>query len=142
MRLNKIPILLKMSCDSHSYDNKYEKKEIRVELKKVIEDMDGPQKIIINPQDELLFDSEIEGKKKLNKKKIYEALSIVYSYSKALAYRLSFDGDLTGSLEFKDENGKEENGSSGFKISEKKEPSKKEETSPQKSVIDELDDLF
>ncbi len=75
---------------------------IASELKILIDDMNSEQLYIINPQDELKFDSHIEGHKKIHNKKIYEAFFIVYSYARALSYRLGPAGDLAGSGEFDD----------------------------------------
>jgi len=77
--------------------------KLNAELKIIIDDMEGPQKIILNPQDSIIFDQAIEGKKNLNGKKIYEAINIIYYYTLALIFRLSYDGDLSGDLEFSDD---------------------------------------
>lgn len=66
------------------------------ELKVLIDDMNGQQLIIANPQDILNFESEIEGEKKLIGKKVYECIYLTHCFAAALAYRLSIDGDLSG----------------------------------------------
>ena len=101
------------------------------ELAGLVKDNDEKQKYILNPQDVLEFSYDIEGDKKLNNTKIYEALIAVHSYTSALAYRLGPAGDLSGKLEFSrsdippdssDETGKEKNESG--------------------SILDELDDIL
>ena len=77
--------------------------QVTEELQVLLEDMNSHQIYIENPQEELVFDPLIEGEKKINGKKIYEALYIVYCYALAFAYRLSQSGDLSGNLEFKKE---------------------------------------
>lgn len=66
------------------------------ELKVLIDDMNGQQLIVANPQDALNFESEIEGEKKLSGKKVYECIYLTYCFAGALAYRLSIGGDLAG----------------------------------------------
>jgi hypothetical protein len=103
------------------------------ELGGLIEDMNGEQKFISNPQDILEFSYEIEGDKKLKNRKIFEAVEIIYNYASAFVYRLSNDGDLSGKLEF-DENDKKtetESVNSGIK-----------KESGSESLFDELDDII
>jgi hypothetical protein len=98
----------------------------------LIDDMNGRMKFISNPQDILEFSYEIEGDKKLKNKKIYEAIEIIYNYASALSHRISSDGDLSGKLEF-DENEKQP------------EDKDSDETKPGKSgnsIFDELDDII
>jgi hypothetical protein len=112
--------------------------EISQELKVLLEDMNSHQLYIENPQDMLTFDPLIEGEKKINGKKIYEALTIVYCYALAFAHRLSQDGDLSGNLEFKKEEMDQlQNQSEGGPAS-----SEKQEKKAEKSVLDELDDMI
>jgi len=104
------------------------------EFKILIDDMESDQKIVENPQDELTFNTEIEGNRKLNKLKIYEAIHHAYYYASALAYRLGAEGDLSGDLEFKE--GEET-------LTDEKDTSQpQKEKEEEKSVIDELDDLL
>lgn len=103
-------------------------------LNVLIDDMNSRQKFISNPQDILEFSHEIEGEKKLKNKKIYEAIAIIFSYVSALSYRISSSGDLSGKLEFEDnEKGIEEEPENS---DEKKIPGKAE------SIFDELDDII
>lgn len=104
------------------------------EFKKLIDDMESDQKIVENPQEELTFNTEIEGNRKLNKLKIYEAINNAYYYASALAYRLGTEGDLSGDLEFRE-------GEETLTDERDTSQSQKEE-STEKSVIDELDDLL
>jgi len=110
--------------------------EIVQELEVLLEDMDGHQLYIENPQEVLTFDPLIEGEKKINGKKIYEALYLVYCYAFAFAYRLSLGGDLSGDLEFKKEEleqMRQQSEDAAAEESEKKEG---------KSVLEELDDML
>ena len=104
------------------------------ELGGLIEDMNGEQKFISNPQDILEFSYEIEGDKKLKNKKVFEAIEIIHNYASALAYRLSSEGDLSGKLEF-DEN---------EKVSDIKTDNYSETKTPsgEGSIFDELDDII
>jgi hypothetical protein len=54
------------------------------ELRKLVEDMNGPQKIVANPQDEIRFDNDIEGARKLSGKKVYEAIYLAYDTPRRL----------------------------------------------------------
>ncbi|HOD13415.1 MAG TPA: hypothetical protein PK307_00990 [Spirochaetota bacterium] len=112
--------------------------EITEELQVLLEDMNEHQIYIENPQDEIIFDPLIEGNKKSNGKKIYEALYIVYCYALAFAYRLSQNGDLSGNLEFKKEEMEQlqkQHKEISHEIQQKQEGEKK------KSVLEELDDM-
>ena len=114
--------------------------ETAEELSLLAEDMDNHQFHIENPQEELVFDPLIEGEKKLNKKKIYEAIYVVYCYALAFAYRLSHGGDLSGDLEFK----KEELELMQKQMEETSAPEKSEKAGDQtqKSILEQLDDLL
>ncbi len=113
--------------------------EIVQELQVLMDDMNSHQIFIENPQEELVFDPSIEGEKKVNGKKIYEAVFIIYCYAIAFAYRLSQEGDLSGNLEFRKE-----------ELDQMKDQSKEQEStgteSPDKksdkSVLEELDDMI
>ena len=112
--------------------------QITEELEVLIEDMNSHQIYIENPQEELVFDPLIEGDKKINGKKIYQALYIVYCFALAFAFRLSDSGDLSGDLEFKKEEMEEiqkQQKEMAKQVQEKKENEKK------KSVLEELDDM-
>ena len=121
------------------------------ELSVLIEDMNGKQKYISNPQDILEFTHEIEGSKKLKDKKIYEAVETVYNYASALSYRTGPEGDLSGNLEF-GENEKQievinESSSENRVIEEIEEieenkEKRKEEIKTEESLFDELDDII
>ncbi len=60
---------------------------VAVQLKILLDDMNGAQSIVTNPQELLAFDSDIEGSKKLSGKKVYESIHLTYCYASALAYR-------------------------------------------------------
>lgn len=104
------------------------------ELKNLIEDMNGKQRFISNPQDVLEFSFDIEGDKKLKNKKVFEAIETVFNYASALSYRIDSDGDLSGKLEF-DEN------DSQLKVEEQKSPDEKNREKGE-SIFDELDDII
>jgi hypothetical protein len=113
------------------------------EFYKLIEDMENEQKIIENPQDELVFNTEIEGNRKLNKLKVYEAINRAYYFASAFAYRLDIDGDLSGEIEFTE--GEEALSTDTAKAAESsaQKPEKQDSEVPNdKSVIEELDDLL
>ncbi len=113
--------------------------EIVQELQVLLDDMNSHQIYIENPQEELVFDSSIEGEKKINGKKIFEAVYIIYCYALAFAYRLSQEGDLSGDLEFKKEELDRMKGQSkDTALTEKESPDKKSD----KSVLEELDDMI
>jgi len=122
--------------------------DLTAELKVLINDMDSEQKFVANPQDMLEFNPALEGEKKLNKRKIYEAIKTLYNFASALSYRISSDGDLTGRSEFneskklintEDESSSQnsENNTSG---KDDNNDNDKEDKS-KKTILDELDDL-
>ncbi len=113
--------------------------EVAQELRLLLEDMDDNQFYIENPQEELVFDTLIEGEKKLNGKKIFEAIYLVYCYALAFAYRLGQDGDLSGDLEFKKEELDELKKRTEEHAASVRE---QEEQERQKSVLEELDDMI
>ena len=118
--------------------------KISNQLRVLIDDMEGQNRIISNPQDILEFDLEIEDKQNLEGKKIYQAIYDAYCYASTLSYRLSEEGDLFGKLEFSDD---EKPLNLEEKI-EKKAPGAKDEagnkekTGDTNSILDELDDLI
>ncbi len=121
--------------------------KVAAQLKVLIDDMNGAQTIVANPQDILAFDSDIEGPKKLSGKKVYEGIYLTHCYAAALAYRLSAGGDLSG----EPEGGAEplpgevaapiDNNASPDRaqVKAKQELTEKEEP---KSIIEELNDLI
>ncbi|MCU0846324.1 MAG: hypothetical protein MUD12_00370 [Spirochaetes bacterium] len=106
---------------------------LTAELKVLIDDMDGVQKIIANPQDILEFDVHIEGDKKINGRKIYEAFLFAFNFAAALSYRLQSGGDLSGSIEFSEPDQKPP---ADIPQNETKTETESE------SVLDELNDLL
>jgi len=102
---------------------------LSTDLEALIIDMDSQQKYISNPQDVLIFEYEIEGDKKLNNTKVFEALKHVNSYAVALVHRLGNGGDLT---------------ISGQKLTDN--PSDIDESDSKKegdgSILNELDDIL
>ncbi|MCL2154313.1 MAG: hypothetical protein FWH53_01475 [Leptospirales bacterium] len=108
--------------------------DLAADLNILMNDMNSEQKFIANPQDLLEFNPAIEGEKKLDRKKIYDAITILYNFASAFSYRISLEGDLYGKLEF-DEDEKlinTENGSSPENADDNNET--------KKSIFDELDD--
>ncbi len=70
---------------------------------RLITDYETQKRIIENPEDILNFNVEIEGEKKLQGKKIIEALKSASDYLSAILYRLEDGGDLSGlTLELKE----------------------------------------
>jgi hypothetical protein len=109
-----------------------------VTLEELVQDFEGQHTIVENPQDVLVFESHIEGLKKLNGKKVYEAILTVYQFASALSYRLGPEGDLSGNIEFKPEE---------MEKREKSKPEKKPGEASggdqsSQSVLDELDDML
>jgi hypothetical protein len=69
-----------------------------LEILEVLLDPKKPEhKLILNPDEPLIFELEEDKRKKLHKKKVLTALKACYCYAKALSYRLSESGDLYGS---------------------------------------------
>ncbi len=65
-------------------------------MSELMKDLNDKQHIISNPQDVLTFSNQIDGKMKLNEKKIFEAIVFVYYFAIAFTDRLSMGGDLYG----------------------------------------------
>lgn len=63
--------------------------KVAEEMNILITDMDNQQKLIANPQDVLDFNEALDGVKKLNNLKIYEAIKMVFRYALAFSYRLT-----------------------------------------------------
>jgi len=100
-------------------------------LSELVDDMNGRQFYINNPQDILELFYQIEGEKKLKDKKIYDSIQIAQRFAAAMAHRLSPGGDLTGTTEFSDESAIASEGAQGEQVSEKRD-----------SILDELDDII
>jgi hypothetical protein len=122
------------------------------ELKTLIDDVNRTRDIVINPDDVLSFETAIEGEKILNHKNIYEAINYTYNYAMAFIFRLSLDGDLSGSMEFSDGEGTIFDSSIYKEIQQSKENIPKEnipiaeniqkETTKKQTILKELDDLM
>ena len=119
-------------------------------LKVLIIDMEKEQRFILNPQDEIKFDTHIEGQLKLNTKKIYQAILLTYSYSLAFIKRLGPQGDLYISKNEKDDEQIISQNSGESKAAEKSEKTDSDtaektdnddDLSKTKSILEELDDL-
>ncbi len=112
---------------------------LSMELKYIIDDMATHQNIISNQDDELVFEREVEGDKKLNGRKISEAFAAAFNFVSGFLYRLGPDGDLAHGIEF----GEDEK--SDLKpeppAGDKAEKAKKED-SHLKSITDELEDYI
>ena len=65
-------------------------------LQQLRNDLDDESKLISNPQETLVFDTRIEGVKKLAGVKVFEAMNSITAYVEAFLYRLSRNGDLYG----------------------------------------------
>lgn len=100
-------------------------------LSELVDDMNGRQFYINNPQDILELFYQIEGEKKLKDKKIYDSIQIAQRFAAAMAFRLSPGGDLTGTAEFSEEPPFSSEGPDDEKIPEKRD-----------SILDELDDII
>lgn len=114
------------------------------ELWKIIDDMNSEQKIIENPQDIIEFDVSIEGEKKINKIKIYEAIEIVYAF--ALAYIDRFTSDAEVGVE-PPKNSEDDSSTNSKKVNTGSVPPESDQSGKnvnpeEKSVIQELDDLI
>ncbi len=117
------------------------------ELKVLIDDMNGPQLIVANPQDVLNFESEIEGEKKLSGKKAYECIYLTHCFAAALAYRLNIGGDLSGrqpSFQIEDVSQNQQSAPQKTKSAEAAPTQKtdKQSSGESTSILKELDDLL
>ena|GEM_PF-239098 len=65
-------------------------------LQQLRNDLDDESKLISNPQETLVFDTRIEGVRKLAGVKVFEAINLITAYVEAFLYRLSRNGDLYG----------------------------------------------
>jgi len=116
-------------------------------LEELIEDMDSSQKFLSNPQEELQFDDLIEGDKKLNNTKVYNAIQIVYDYTSAFIYRLSPGGDLSGKIEDENKNVSPQSEAKKMQAPATPSPSAdqpdlEKDGDSSRSIIEELDDLL
>ena len=113
---------------------------LSAELKYIIEDMVTRRNIISNHDEELVFDREIEGDKKLNGKKISEAFAAAFNFVSGFLYRLGPDGDLSHGIEFKED---EKSGFNSVPSAENSsEELKAKESVHLKSITDELEDFL
>ncbi len=113
--------------------------KLSIDLKELYDDIKNQRRFVDNPDDILEFSAEIEGNNKLNGKTISEAIFMVYCYCGAYAYRLGFNGDLSGNLEFKDEDIIDKPPVINIKNEPEKQPEKNSEG---KSILDELEDIL
>lgn len=116
------------------------------ELKMLMDDMNGQQLIVANPQDILNFESEIEGEKKLSGKKVYECIYLTHCFAAALAYRLSVGGDLSGKQQTQQIEGAPQSPKTAPQqeaaaAAAPKEKTEKPSSGESGSILKELDDL-
>ncbi len=104
-------------------------------LEVLSKDMEDKQKIVLNPQELIEFDYELEGNKKLKGKKIYQAILDVIDYSSAFLYRLSHKQDLSSESSTN-------NKLTADEVEFEVEDEKPAEPGEDKSILDELDDMF
>lgn len=119
--------------------------KVLAELSTLIADMNGEQRIIDNPQDVLGFESAIEGNKKMNGKKVYEAVLAAYYYASAFAFRLSAGGDLYGVEDLNEEEMRRMTSQAdGEESREEERPAEGEKKNggSEGGVLKELEDLF
>jgi hypothetical protein len=109
------------------------------ELKILIDDMDKSGNIVVNPQDIIIFESAIEGDKKLNTRNVNEAITCTYNFSYAFIYRLSPGGDLSGDMETAGQDNPPE---AEKKSMPEKENNKNKKITKEKNILKELDDLL
>ncbi len=110
-------------------------------MKELVDDLNGEKNFIENYDEILEFIPQIEGEKKLNGKRVIDALNIVYNYISAFIYRLDFGGDLSGSLEFKDEEFMK-NPAIETDHTEKTDNEEELTGDEDRSILDELDDIL
>jgi hypothetical protein len=118
--------------------------KISEQFRFLIDDMEGQNRVISNPQEILDFDLDIEDKKNLQGKKIYQVIQEAYCFSSAFLYRLNENGDLYGELEF---TGSEkpltmETASENKTTTSQNAKESSEKSEEEGSIIDELDDLI
>ncbi|MDD5066872.1 MAG: hypothetical protein PHF84_07470 [bacterium] len=70
--------------------------ELKQYLDKFINDYNTDKRIIENPDDELNFNVEVEGIKKVETKKIIDAIIDIDAFTSAMLFRLEEGGDLVG----------------------------------------------
>ncbi len=118
--------------------------KISEQFRFLIDDMEGQNRVISNPQEVLDFDLDIEDKKNLQGKKIYQVIYEAYCFATAFIYRLSESGDLHGELEF---SGDEkpiitENASEKKSKPDQNEDGTAGKPEDESSILEELDDLI
>ncbi len=117
------------------------------ELKALVDDMNGQQLIVTNPQDILNFESEIEGEKKLGGKKVYECIYLTRCFAAAFAHRLSVGGDLSGKqpaqqIEDAPQSPQTTPQQEGMADTAPKQKNEKQSSEESKSILKELDDFI
>lgn len=70
--------------------------ELKLNLDKFINDYNGEKRIIENPDDDLHFNIEVEGVKKVEGKRIIDAVIEIDAFVSAFLFRLNEGGDLLG----------------------------------------------
>lgn len=73
--------------------------KIKNEMTRLANDMSNNGLIVQNPQDIITLDGSVEKNKKLNGKKVYEAIHLLKCFSAACIYRMSQKGDLFGEFD-------------------------------------------
>lgn len=109
---------------------------VRNSMQFLSDDMDNNGIIIQNPQEAITMDDIVEGKKKLNGKKVYEAVHILKCFADACIYRMGPKGDLFGSDDINAES------SSSSKAPSAEDVSDMEKLDESKSVLGQLDDIL
>jgi hypothetical protein len=125
-------------------------------LRSLIDDINGTNRIIENPNDIISFEISTDKNKKLNNKSISESLLLAHQFANAFIYKLS-KGDLSGELEFDEQtiNEKTLNKSNKEQIKNEKASSFPEQAENKNlnannsskniedegSIMDELDDI-
>ncbi len=66
-------------------------------LNELIQDMKGPKKVVTNMEEPITFDQQIEGRRRLNGRKVKECIMEAYCYAHVLADRIE-GGDLFGGV--------------------------------------------
>ncbi len=82
------------------FEARKDTKEFLEEIKKYFDrfiiDYNGEQNLIDNPEEELHFDTEVEGIKKVEGKKVIDAIVDADAFISAFIFRLEEGGDLSG----------------------------------------------
>ena len=114
--------------------------KIAEEMRILINDLTDGQKLISNPQDVLDFNTAIEGERKINGLKIYEAITLAYNFSSAFSYRLQEGGELSGAGDDTAESDTQQETPDAQASPETKD--EKESKTDKKSILEELDDML